>query len=122
MSPNIPNIVFIEVFKEEKEAICKFLPEGINTIFYENTIQEENCNIPTEIIISIRTQSVIPLDWQKNIVAILSRSTGYDHLNLKKNSCPDISYGYLPIYCARSIAEHTLTVWFCLLKKAFKSN
>lgn len=118
MSQNIPKVVFFEVFKEEKSAICQFLPEGINAIFYENTIQEEKCDISPGTIISIRTQSIIPLDWETNIVAVLSRSTGYDHLEVyRKNSSQGISYGYLPTYCARSVAEHALTVWSCLLKK-----
>lgn len=118
MSKNNKNVVFFEVFQEEKDAIYKYLPENINAIFYENTIQEEKCDIPSEAIISIRTQSIIPSNWETKIDAILTRSTGYDHLDfIKNNFNSTISYGYLPTYCARSVAEHALTTWSCLLKK-----
>lgn len=118
MSKNNKNVVFFEVFQEEKDAIYKYLPENINAIFYENTIQEEKCDIPSEAIISIRTQSIIPSNWETKIDAILTRSTGYDHLDFIKNTFNStISYGYLPTYCARSVAEHALTIWSCLLKK-----
>ncbi len=110
-------VIFFEVFQEEREAICRFLPEHICAEFYENTIQEENCDIADGAVISIRTQSVIPLNWGAKISAILTRSTGYDHLNLFKNNNNAISYGFLPAYCARSVAEHALLIWLCLLKR-----
>ncbi len=118
MSKYKSNVVFFEIFQEEKKAIFNFLPDNINAIFYENTIQEENCDIPNGAIISVRTQSIIPLNWGSKISAILTRSTGHDHLHFfKYNSNAKISYGFLPKYCARSVAEHALLIWSCLLKK-----
>ena len=112
------NVVFFEVFQEEKEAILRFLPKNIYALFYENTIQEEKCDIPNQSIISTRTQSVIPLCWESKISAILTRSTGHDHMHsYRNNSRIKIPYGFLPMYCARSVAEHALLVWSCLLKK-----
>jgi len=118
MKNNKNNVVFFEVFQEEKDAISEFLPENINATFYENTIQEEKCDIQTETIISIRTQSIIPNAWNSKLAAILTRSTGYDHLNkFKQENSIHIPCGFLPKYCARSVAEHALLVWSCLLKK-----
>ena len=118
MPKYISNVVFFEVFQEEKEAIFRFLPKNINALFYENTIQEEKCSIPNGAIISIRTQSVVPLCWESKISAILTRSTGHDHLHsFRNNSSVKIPYGFLPAYCARSVAEHSLLIWASLLKK-----
>ena len=118
MPKYISNVVFFEVFQEEKEAIYGFLPKNINVLFYENTIQEEKCDIPDGAIISIRTQSEVPLSWESKISAILTRSTGHDHLySFMNNSSVKIPCGFLPIYCARSVAEHALLIWTSLIKK-----
>jgi hypothetical protein len=79
-------LFFFEVFQEEKEAILRFLPKNIYALFYENTIQEEKCDIPNQSIISTRTQSVIPLCWESKISAILTRSTGHDHMHSYRNN------------------------------------
>ncbi len=44
----------------------------------------------------------------------MTRSTGYDHV---KHLINDIELGYLPTYCSRSVAEHAMLMWTCLLKK-----
>ena len=76
------NIIFFEVFEEEKNAISKFLPNDINATFHQNTIQEtckfKDIKLEKNTIISIRTQSIIPEKWSSKISAILTRSTGYD--------------------------------------------
>jgi len=121
------NVIFFEVFKEEKDAIIKFLPKDINATFHQNTIQEtcklKDVKIEKNTVISIRTQSIIPDEWGSKISAILTRSTGYDHLNsFKNNNYKKILYGYLPNYCARSVAEHALLMCIALLRKLPKQT
>jgi len=115
------NIIFFEVFEEEKNAISKFLPNDINATFHQNTIQEtckfKDIKLEKNTIISIRTQSIIPEKWSTKISAILTRSTGYDHLNSFKNNHKKILYGYLPNYCARSVAEHAFLMCLALMRK-----
>ena len=73
---------------------------------------------PPSRIISIRTQSMIPLGWLPHLDAILTRSTGYDHLlwiRESKTTVPRL--GHLPLYCARAVAEQAMTFWMVLLRR-----
>ncbi|MCZ6804054.1 MAG: hypothetical protein O7D86_09015 [Proteobacteria bacterium] len=107
-------IVFFEVFHEEENAIKKYLPDNVKAKFYKGTIQEEKPPQPGSRIISIRTQSIVPLEWTQSISALLTRSTGYDPV---KHLINDIELGCLPTYCSRSVAGHAMLMWTCLLKK-----
>ncbi len=108
-------IVLYEVFEEEQDAIRAAWPDAPPLEFCPGTIQEENHAAPPAPVISIRTQSIIPQDWLPALQAILTRSTGYDHLIPYRNST--LQLGYLPDYCARSVAEHAFLLWTALLKK-----
>lgn len=95
------------------------LPEGIDAGFTSATIQESShWEVPAPIV-SIRTQSDIPPSWATaGLRAILSRSTGYDHLTAYRESTgADIALGYLPLYCARSVAEHAMLLWMGLMRQ-----
>ena len=106
------NVYFYEAFKEEEIFLRKYLPDGVVAGFTHDTIQESGQTELPAPIISIRTQSVIPDDWQMS--AILTRSTGYDHIHkyADKTEC-----GYLPLYCARAVAEQAIMLTLCLLRK-----
>lgn len=112
---SLVDVIFYEVFAEEQEAIRKCWPEHLGARFFEKTIQEENHPEPAARVISIRTQSFIPDHWTDKLDAILSRTTGHDHLSHLKNT--SIQLGYLPNYCARAVAEHAMLLWTALLKK-----
>lgn len=111
-------VYFYEAFQEEEEAIRRYLPEKIKAGFTWKTIQESGHNEPPAEIISVRTQSVIPQDWAEFLESILSRSTGYDHLQsyCEQTGSP-LACGYLPLYCNRSVAEQALLLWMSLLRK-----
>ncbi len=111
-------IFFYEAFEEETKALKKFLPKNIDAGFSWKTIQEYGGEIPPAKIISIRTQSTIPVDWADSIDGIITRSTGYDHITeYRKISKKNISAGFLPLYCNRSVAEQALLMWLGLLRK-----
>jgi len=112
------DVFFFEAFKEEQEALKKYLPHDVTAGFFENTVQEwEAASVPAPLV-SMRTQSVIPEKWMEQISGILTRSTGYDHiLRMRKKTSVDVPAGYLPLYCSRSVAEQALLLWMCLLRK-----
>lgn len=116
------DVFFYETFQEEETLLKKYISDDINAGFTSKTIQEYNSDIPAKII-SVRTQSLIPDEWNNSIDAIITRSTGYDHLEryLKKNSS-NIKCGYLPLYCNRSVAEQAAMLWFALLRKLPKQQ
>ncbi len=115
------DVMFYEVFREEGEAIRRHLPRDIRAEFTDETIQAAHHERAPARLISIRTQSVIPVEWSAELSGVLTRSTGFDHLSLwlKKTGRP-VPCGYLPSYCARAVAEHTLLVVLTLLRKLKK--
>lgn len=112
------DVFFYEAFEEEEENLRKYLPHHINGQFTWKTIQETKDQKPPADLISIRTQSQIPLSWSTEIAGILSRSTGYDHIERYLKKCEiKIPCGYLPLYCRRSVAEQAILLSMALLRK-----
>ncbi len=112
------DVFFYESFKEEAAAIAAALPETIQAGFTDQTIQEYTEETPPARIISLRTQSQIPDKWAGKVDALLSRSTGYDHLVAYRDRPPvGPACGYLPLYCARGVAEQAMLLWTALSRK-----
>ncbi|MBN1764109.1 MAG: hypothetical protein JW860_02535 [Sedimentisphaerales bacterium] len=112
------DVFFYEAFDEEEQALKRFLPADIRAGFTWKTIQEYGVSEPAAQVISTRTQSLIPVEWASKLTAILTRSTGFDHIHafLKKSS-HRIACGYLPLYCHRAVAEQAMVLWMALLRK-----
>lgn len=117
------DVFFYEAFEEEAEQLKQFLDPQFRAGYTWKTIQEEGSPGPPAELISTRTQSVIPLDWSNRLRGILSRSTGYNHLLDYKNSVKSkLTYGYLPLYCNRAVAEQALLLWMAILRKLQKQK
>lgn len=111
-------VFFYEAFQEEAELLKRFLPDNITAGFDWQTIQESDHPLPPASLISIRTQSEIPDSWLPKLKGILSRSTGYNHLeHLAKVSGSSVHLGYLPLYCNRSVAEQAILLSLALLRR-----
>jgi D-lactate dehydrogenase len=114
----VMDVMLYEVFEEEKEALKRYLPRNVKAEFSSNTVQTEQKKVPPASLISIRTQSVIPKEWGGQLNAVLTRSTGFDHLTaFQRSSKSSAKLGYLPTYCARAVAEHVLLMMLALLRK-----
>lgn len=112
------DVFFYEAFEEEAAALRRHLPPGINAGFTWKAIHEEGHTVPPAPVISIRTQSVLPLEWATVLHAIITRSTGYDHVREYLDATgAALPCGYLPLYCNRAVAEHALMMWLALLRK-----
>ncbi|MFH0880129.1 MAG: NAD(P)-dependent oxidoreductase [Lentisphaerota bacterium] len=113
-----PVVFFYEAFEEEESFIRQFLTPRISAGFTWKTIQEYNAPTPPAPVISIRTQSVIPPEWASNMEGLLTRSTGYDHVKkYLAQTGAKMACGYLPLYCARAVAEQAMLMWMALLRK-----
>jgi len=111
---------FYEAFAEEAERLLYHAATaGLRVGHTPQTIQEAGHASPPAPIISLRTQSTLPPAWAPEIRGILTRSTGYDHLFAYRDSvgrtCPPL--GYLPLYCARAVAEQAMLLWTALLRR-----
>ncbi len=112
------DVFFYEAFAEERTLLQKFLPDTIRAGFAPETIQEAGHVQPVAQVISLRTQSKIPENWAGQLQAILSRSTGYNHLlDYKERTGFQGQMGYLPLYCNRAVAEQAMLLWMTLLRK-----
>lgn len=112
------DVFFYEAFKEETENLKKYLSADIQAGFSWQTIQEKKDKNPPAKIISVRTQSIIPLEWADQLSAVLTRSTGYDYLLDFHSKLPHPpALGYLPLYCHRAVAEQAMLLWMALLRK-----
>src|SRR5262245_16161504 len=106
------DVYFYEAFTEEAEALRRLLPADIDAGYTEETIQETGHMSPPRRIVSTRTQSVIPTEWAPQIDALLSRSTGFDHmLAYAAKVSPVPAMGYVPLYCQRAVAEQAALLW-----------
>jgi len=111
-------VFFFEAFEEEAEQIRHFLPKHVEAGFSWKTIQEYGADALPAPIISVRTQSAIPAEWAGQLDAILTRSTGYDHLiAYRQLTGTDVHCGYLPLYCNRAVAEQAMLLWMALMRK-----
>jgi D-lactate dehydrogenase len=114
----MPDVYFYEAFQEEADALRSLLPASISADYTDATIQESGHAAPPARLISIRTQSQIPLTWAPQLDAILSRSTGYDHLaTYAADTKMPLALGYLPHYCHRAVAEQAMLMWMALLRR-----
>ncbi len=118
MHPTDYDVYFYEAFDEEERHLRQFLPGNIKAGFTFKTIQECNHSAPPAKIISTRTQTIIPDEWLKSVDGFLTRSTGYDYFkSLRPKAANQVQFGYLPLYCNRSVAEQALTLWMALQRK-----
>jgi D-lactate dehydrogenase len=112
------DVFFYEAFAEEAESLRRCLPPAIEAGYTDLAVQESGHATPPARLISIRTQSRIPLEWQSAIDGVLSRSTGFDHLAAYAAAATrPLAYGNLPLYCHRAVAEHAMLLWMALLRK-----
>jgi D-lactate dehydrogenase len=111
-------VFFYEVFAEEEGMLRHHLPADLRAGFSPATIQEHGSPRPPARLISIRTQSIVPFEWAGLLDGILARATGHDVLTRYRESTRShIPCGYLPLYCARAVAEQAMLLWMALLRK-----
>ena len=109
---------FFEAFDEEERLLRGFLPDGMECFFTWKTIQESGLNFPPASIVSVRTQSLFPLEWADDISGVITRSTGYDHITEYRSSVGrDVAAAYLPDYASRAVAEQSMLLWIALLRR-----
>lgn len=112
------DVFFFEAFAEEQEALMAALNKNVKAGYTWKTIQEWGQETVPAGMISIRTQSIIPPAWADQLTAVLSRSTGYDHIhNFLEQTGATIPCGHLPLYCNRAVAEQAMLMWMSLMRR-----
>ena len=115
------DVMLYEVFAEEEAALRRYLPGDVTATYTPQTVQahrQATGGARPARLISTRTQSVVPVAWAADVAGILTRSAGYDHLAAyQRRVARAIPCGYLPLYCARAVAEQTVLMILALARR-----
>jgi D-lactate dehydrogenase len=112
------DVYFYEVFEEEARLIRGLLEGRVQFDLTDKTIQESGHKKPRARLISIRTQSIIPLEWQDKLDGVLSRTTGFDSLkNYVRTTKAPVVCGYLEEYATRAVAEQAILLMMSLMRR-----
>ena len=119
-----PKIAFFEAEEWEKPYLKNKLKD-FDIIFFNDIINERNTNkIKNVEIISVFIYSNIGktiLGKLKNLKLIATRSTGFDHIDLKECKKRNIVVCNVPNYGENTVAEHTFALILNLTRKIHKA-
>lgn len=118
------NIVFFETHDWE-EKILKDKLKGYNVQFYpwplnhEDVIRIKQVDIISTFIYSKIDKKI--LDHLPNLKLIVTRSTGFDHVDVKECKKRDITLCNVPFYGENTVAEHTFALLLSLSRNIHKA-
>ncbi len=117
------NIVFFEI-EEWEESFLKQKLSGHNLTFDTNPLTAASQNLGEIEVLSIFIYSKITpelLDKMPNLKVIVTRSTGYDHIDIKACQAKNIIVTNVPEYGTQTVAEHTFALLLALSRKIIPS-
>jgi len=121
---NKAKIAFFEIEPWEIDYIKKFL-KNFELIFFEEKLDSKNIEkILDADIISIFIYSKIDKDIinrLKSLKYITTRSTGFDHIDLKYCKKKNILVSNVPTYGENTVAEHTFALILTLSRDIYDS-
>jgi len=119
-------IVFAEVRPWEQEYVK--LHSGSwagDIIFSESIVSKDNFSIPEDtVILSVFVNSIISrevIDRLPKLKLVVTRSTGYDHVDVKACQEKGISVSYVPSYGENTVAEFAFALILSLSRKIYQS-
>jgi len=117
---DVQRILWVEAFPEEKRVAERQWP-GTISVTYDSRPFHRLCtdDFNEPYLLTTRTHSRFRNQSHDFLRAVLSRSTGYDHLKNKRFDCP---VGYLPGYATEAVADYNLTVTRSLLRRIPESR
>ncbi len=117
-------ISFFEIKGWEKKILNKRL-KGNRLLFFTEPLNEKNAKLAANSdIISTFIYSNIDkklLSKLPKLKFIATRSTGYDHIDLKKCKEKKIKVSNVPFYGGNTVAEHTFALILALTRNVHKS-
>ncbi len=115
-------IVFFETEDWERNIIDGTFPQAelvSEQLTHENAKQYENAQIVSSFIYSDLSKRV--LEQLPQLECIATRSTGYDHIDLKYCKEHNITVCNVPEYGSNTVAEHTFALILNLTRKIYAS-
>src|SRR3989344_5004253 len=117
-------IAFFETHDWERPLLKKNL-NGHGLVFFENELNENNvkevsdCEVISVFVYSKLDKKII--NKLKKTKAIVTRSTGFDHIDLKECKKKKIKIYNVPSYGENTVAEHAFALLLSLSRKIHKS-
>ena len=119
-----PKIVFFDAGDVEKEHIQQNMA-GFNVQYYSEELTVDTAkNAKDCAIISIFMYSKIDrkiLNLLPNLKCIATRSTGFDHIDVKECTKKGITLCNIPVYGENTVAEHAFALILSLSRKIHES-
>jgi D-lactate dehydrogenase len=118
-------IAFFEITGWEKDYLQKKLSKDYELIFFEDQIQDIDISLLVNfdfisVFIYSRVTSQI-IDHIPNLKMILTRSTGFDHIDTDYAETKGIPIKNVPFYGENTVAEHTFALILSLSRNVHKS-
>ncbi|HUX59698.1 MAG TPA: NAD(P)-dependent oxidoreductase, partial [Ignavibacteriaceae bacterium] len=119
------SVAFFETTEKEKKYLKKKFDKSFELFFYPEELNETNSNLITKVnILSPFIYSDINskvLEKAKKLKLIATRSTGYNHIDIKKAQSRNISVATVPYYGENTVAEHTFALMLALSRNIHKA-
>lgn len=113
-------IAFYEVKDWEKEYLQEYLEQELT--FFEEQLSEDNAGDYEAISTFIYSKvSKELMDKMPNLKLIVTRSTGFDHIDTKEAEKRGIVVANVPTYGENTVAEHTFALILNLARNVHKS-
>ncbi|RQD77560.1 MAG: hydroxyacid dehydrogenase, partial [Candidatus Syntrophonatronum acetioxidans] len=122
-------VIFFETGKEEKDYFRKSLRKDFSLVFIDSPLAEEELDkylpkmegaeILCIFVYSKITEKV--LGHLTDLKLITTRSTGYDHIDLKACKDRGILISNVPLYGENTVAEHTFALILALSRNIHKA-
>lgn len=113
-------IAFFDIHDWEKEYIEEKL-RGNELKFFLNQLNEETAKKITDYeVISVFISSKVPkeiIDLLPKLKMIVTRSTGFDHIDIKYASSKNIVVTNVPTYGSNTVAEHAFALMLDISRK-----
>jgi D-lactate dehydrogenase len=116
---------FFEVTPKEKTYLRKKFDKSFDLAFHPDTLTEANadlvkgCDIISTFIYSQVTKNVI--NKASGLKLISTRSTGFNHIDIKTASEKNIKVCNVPFYGENTVAEHTFALILALSRNLHKA-
>ncbi len=118
-------VVFFEISLSEKKYIKKKFPDNYELVFHKEKLNDENAHLISDAdAVSVFIYSSITelvLEKAAKLKLITTRSTGFNHINLKAAQKKNIAVGNVPYYGENTVAEHTFALILSLSRNLHKA-
>lgn len=118
-------VAFLEIESWEKDYLRQQL-KGFDLVFFENKLDPQNLKKISNVDVlspfiysQIDSKSIASL---KSLKYIATRSTGFDHVDLKTCRKKNVLVSNVPTYGENTVAEHTFALILALSRKICSSE